>query len=78
MRAAPGSDCLPGADPVFATRSVEPYIVVSTRNEFGSGDWQAYRDQDRFTLSLDERPGKLVLPSEVEGAVHLFRRKQSA
>ncbi len=60
---------------VFTTRSVQLYIVVSTRHEFGAGNWQAYRQQTEFDFAEDERLSRLVLPPETDPAVYVFRRK---
>lgn len=62
---------------VFATRSVELYIVISSRHEFGSGNWEHYRSQTEFTLAKDDALSALVLPPEIDGAVYLFHRGAS-
>ncbi len=60
---------------VFTTRSVQLYVVISTRHEFGAGNWQAYRQQTEFDFAEDERLSRLVLPPETDPAVYVFRRK---
>ncbi len=60
---------------VFTTRSVELYIVISTRHEFGAGNWQAYRQQMQFDFVQDEALSRLVLPPEIDPAVYVFRRR---
>ena len=60
---------------VFDTPSVQLYIVIGSRNQFGFGNWQDYRRQTGFELETDEKLGALLLPPELESAVYLFRRK---
>jgi hypothetical protein len=62
---------------VFATASVELYVVVTTHHELSAGDWTAYREQRTFDLVDDARLGRLVLPPELDGAVLVFRRRSS-
>jgi hypothetical protein len=63
---------------VFATRSVELYIVIGSRHEYASGNWAAYRAQERFEFAEDPRLSRLVLPPEVESQVLVFRRIEGA
>ena len=58
----------------FRTPSVETYIMIGSRSEFAAGNWGAYRDQDAFTMRLDEDLSRLVLPPEIESAVYVFER----
>jgi hypothetical protein len=60
---------------VFATASVDLYVVIASRHEFAAGDWAAYRGQSTFDLDDDRELGRLVLPPELEPAVYLFRRR---
>jgi hypothetical protein len=60
---------------VFATRSVELYIVIGSRYPFASGDWRAYSAQNSFEWSVDHRLSRYVLPPELDSAVLTFRRK---
>lgn len=60
---------------VFATPSVQLYIVIGSRHQFAFGNWQDYRKQAMFNLEEDKRLGSLVLPPELESAVYVFRRK---
>lgn len=60
---------------VFSTASVDLYIVIGTRHQFGAGDWSAYRRQQDFDGVLDESLTRLVLPPELDPAVHVFRRR---
>ena len=61
---------------VFATPSVELYVVISSQHAFASGNWSAYEKQQDFSYEQDHALSKLVLPPELEGAVYVFRRKQ--
>lgn len=60
---------------VFKTRSVELYVVVSSRHRFASGDWAAYERQRGFDFAEDPDLSRLVLPPELEAAVYVFRRR---
>ena len=60
---------------VFATPSVEVYVVVSTHSEMNAGNWAAYREQCDFDLDDDVRLGRHVLPPSLDGAVLFFRRR---
>jgi hypothetical protein len=60
---------------VFATRSVQTYVVVTARNESVAGNWDAYRRQTAFELTQDARLGRYVLPPMVDGTVLVFRRR---
>lgn len=60
---------------VFSTASVELYVVIGTRHEFGAGDWAAYGRQQGFDMVLDEGLSRLVLPPELDPAVLVFRRR---
>jgi hypothetical protein len=63
---------------VFKTPSVQLYIVISSRHEFGSGNWNDYRSQTDFELTTEPKLARLVLPPEIEPAVYVFRRKSLA
>ena len=60
---------------VFTTPSVRMYVVIGSKHRESTGDWSAYERQDGFTMTTDEDLGRLVLPPEVDHAVHVFRRK---
>jgi hypothetical protein len=60
---------------VFKARSVQLYIVISSRYPFASGNWGDYKSQSAFDFARDEQLGNLVLPPELGGGVYLFRRK---
>lgn len=59
---------------VFATHSVQLYVVVGSRHEYAAGDWTAYRRQRDFAFAEDERLSQLVLPPELDSAVYVFER----
>jgi hypothetical protein len=59
---------------VFATPSVELYVVIASQHAFASGNWAAYEKQRDFSYEQDHNLSKLVLPPELEGAVYVFRR----
>jgi hypothetical protein len=60
---------------VFATPSVELYVVIASQHAFASGNWDAYERQGDFAYEQDETLSRLVLPPELEGAVYVFRRR---
>lgn len=59
---------------VFATASVQQYIVIGSRHEASAGNWTAYRNQNAFDLQHDDRLSTLMLPPEVDHAVYVFTR----
>jgi hypothetical protein len=60
---------------VFFTKSVELYIVIGSRYDFVTGNWDAYKEQDKFEWALDERLSRLVIPPESGNAVLVFKKK---
>ena len=58
---------------VFATPSVELYIVITSRGEHGASDRTAYRTQTGFTVERSTRLSNLVLP-QGSSEVLIFRR----
>ncbi len=60
---------------VFKTRSVRMYIVIGSRHEFATGNWNEYNRQSTFSVEEDAALGRLVLPPELGSAVTIFRRK---
>ncbi len=60
---------------VFTTPSVQMYVVIGSKHRESTGDWCAYDRQDTFTMTTDDDLARLVLPPEVDHAVHVFRRK---
>lgn len=63
---------------VFATASVQLYIVIGSASEHSTGNWDAYREQSQFQLAKDGRLSRLVLPPEVNHAVYIFTRRASS
>lgn len=59
---------------VFATASVESYVIITTRHRFAAGDWQAYESQTDFELLREPELSRQVLPPEIDPLVLLFRR----
>lgn len=59
---------------VFETPSVQLYIVIGSRHETSTGNWDDYRAQDTFELAESPELSRLVLPYEVSHAVYLFTR----
>lgn len=59
---------------IFTTRTVETYLLITSRNEFEAGNWDLYDRQTNFEMV--ERPdlGRLVLPPEIDPVVIEFRR----
>lgn len=64
-------------DRVFATDSVELYVVINTGLELGSGNRAAYAEQEDFAHNEDAALGRLVLPPELGSTVHVFERTRA-
>jgi hypothetical protein len=60
---------------VFATASVDTYIVIGTKIEVSAGDWNAYRKQTCFEMTEDADLSSLVLPPDLHPAIYVFRRR---
>ena len=60
---------------VFETGSVELYVVVASKHQFATGNWEAYEEQTAFAFADDPALSKLVLPPELDAAVYVFRRR---
>ncbi len=60
---------------VFATPSVETYVVIGNRHTPGWGNHEAYAAQTTFDARNDARLGALVLPPELESVVYVFERR---
>ncbi len=60
---------------VFRTRSVQLYILITSRHQHAAGDWDAYREQQMFAMQEDTGLSRLVLPPEIDAGVYLFTRK---
>lgn len=61
---------------VFRSKSVQLYIVISSRHKYAAGNWADYNSQSTFEFAEDRRLSRLVLPPELDAAVYIFRRKQ--
>jgi hypothetical protein len=61
---------------VFATPSVELYVVIAGAGEAAAGDWDAYRRQEAFDRTEEPELSRLVLPPEIVPAVSVFRRRR--
>jgi hypothetical protein len=59
---------------VFATPTVQLYIVIASRHAFAAGNRQAYEQQTGFSFEEDPALTPLVLPPELDAAVYVFRR----
>ena len=62
---------------VFRTSSVQLYIVISSRHQFASGNWDEYNRQTAFLFKEEKPLSCLVLPPELDAAVYVFRRIRS-
>jgi hypothetical protein len=62
---------------VFKTRTVQLYIVISSRHQFAAGNWRDYHHQSTFSFAEDAELSRLVLPPELDAGVYLFRRKSA-
>jgi hypothetical protein len=60
---------------VFATPSVQLYIVIASQHDFASGNRLAYDQQPDFSFTQDDALTRLVLPPELESAVYVFTRR---
>ncbi|MCX6118232.1 MAG: hypothetical protein NT027_11870 [Proteobacteria bacterium] len=60
---------------IFATESVQLYIVINSKHQFASGNWDSYRQQKSFDCSISEPLNQLLRPVEAEQTVMIFRRK---
>jgi hypothetical protein len=63
---------------VLADPGVELYVVIGSRHRFAAGDPTAYEAQTAFDRTDDERLARLVLPPELESAVHVFERRAAS
>ena len=60
---------------VFATPSVETYVVMASAERASAGDWETYERQTAFDLTHDETLSRMILPPEIDPAVYVFERK---
>jgi hypothetical protein len=64
---------------VFKTPSVETYIVIGSRSESAAGHFADYRAAGAtFAMERDDDLSRLVLPPEIEPAVYVFERRDTA
>lgn len=64
---------------VFRTPSVKTYIMIGSRSEAGAGNFADYRAAaDTFSMERDEELSALVLPPEIDPAVYVFARRDTA
>ncbi len=59
---------------IFASESVQTYIVIGSSHELGAGNPAAYAGQNAFTQRVDEKLSKRVLPPELNSVVRVFDR----
>jgi len=60
---------------IFRTRSVQLYILITSRHRHAAGNWDSYREQQLFDMREDTGLSRLVLPPELDAVVYLFTRK---
>lgn len=60
---------------IFRARSVQLYIVISSRHRFAAGNWVDYNEQSTFSFEEDAELSRLVLPPELDAGVYVFWRK---
>ncbi len=60
---------------IFKTRSVQLYILITSRHQYAAGNWDAYREQSLFTMQENSDMSRIVLPPEIDAVVYLFTRK---
>lgn len=63
---------------IFRTRTVQLYILITSRHQHAAGNWDAYREQQLFAMQEDTALSRLVLPPELDAGVYLFTRKPAA
>ncbi len=63
---------------VYTTPSVMLYIVIGSRHRFAFGNWKDYQLQTTFQLETNQHLSALLLPPELESAVHIFTRKTTS
>lgn len=63
---------------IFRTRTVQQYILIASRHRHAAGDWDAYEEQQAFSMQEEPELSRLVLPPELDAAVYLFTRKGEA
>lgn len=63
---------------IFRTRTVQLYILITSRHRHAAGNWDVYREQQHFAMREEPALSRLVLPPEIDAAVFLFARKSAA
>lgn len=63
---------------VFETPSVSLYIVIGSRHEYATGNWQVYARASQFTREPHPELAALVLPPDQANEVFVFRRRREA
>ncbi|MBX3100746.1 MAG: hypothetical protein KF761_14360 [Salinibacterium sp.] len=61
---------------VFATASVDHYIVITSANNNDASDWQGYLAQNFFDMIGDERLSRMVLPQGASRVLIFTRRRR--
>jgi hypothetical protein len=61
---------------VFATASVDHYIVITSANSHDASDWLGYLAQHSFDMVEDERLGRMVLPQGASRVLVFTRREK--
>lgn len=59
---------------IFKSPSVRTYIVLGSRHEFATGDWNSYKNCAPFVMQPDTTLGSLLFPVDLDGMVAVFRR----
>ena len=62
---------------VFETPSVQLYIAINSRAQYGSGNRADYGSQPHFELIEQSRLDRLVLPPELDPVVQVFKRRRA-
>jgi hypothetical protein len=60
---------------VFNNSHVQLYIVIGSKLQSASGNWQDYKNQKTFDFEMNENLSNLMIPPELQCAVYLFKRK---
>lgn len=60
---------------IFRSRSVETYLLITSRDEYVAGNWDDYRQQTAFDMRELAHLRRLILPPALNGTVYLFQRK---
>lgn len=60
---------------ILKSPHLEKYVVVLSKSEFASGNWNAYRSQKRFEMNEVHELSKEILPAESQSRCYVFNRK---